>query len=167
MARSRRCFTIGINGTSLKFKLPPGHGDESLTNPKVGKNYSLQQVFPATLLHAGKNTITLANDQGSWALYDDVRLESGAPAPAEPVRLQAEALPWLKRSGQGLQRVVRVSVENLASAHEPASIAWKAGGRSGEEKLDLRFGHNELYLPCPTWNRRPRSNWRSKRAARR
>ena len=54
-------FTVGINGTSLKFRLPPGHGDESLTNPKVGKNYSLQQVFPATLLqrrqehhHAGE-----------------------------------------------------------------------------------------------------------------
>ena len=42
-------FTVGINGTPIKFRLPPGHGDESLTDPKVGKNYSLQQVFPATL----------------------------------------------------------------------------------------------------------------------
>ncbi len=56
-------FTIGINGTSLNVKLPPGHGDESLSNPKVGKNYSLQQVFPATLLarrhehhHAGERS---------------------------------------------------------------------------------------------------------------
>jgi alpha-mannosidase len=142
-------FTVSINGTVLKFKLPPGHGDESLTNPKVGKNYSLQQVFPAALLHAGKNTITLADDQGSWVLYDDVRLESGVAAPAEPVRLQAEALPWLKRSGEGLQRVVKVSVENLASAREPASIAWKTGARSGEEKLDLHFGHNEVSIPLP------------------
>ena len=86
-------LTVGINGTSLKFKLLPGHGDESFSNPKAGKNYSLQQVFPATLLRAGKNTITLANDHGSWALYDDVRLESGVAAPAEPVRLQAEGLP--------------------------------------------------------------------------
>jgi hypothetical protein len=142
-------FTIGINGTVLKFRLPPGHGDESLSNPKVGKNYSLQQVFPATLLRAGKNTITLANDQGSWALYDDVRLESSTAAPAEPVHLHAEALPWLKRSGEGLQRVVKVSVENLASAREPASIAWKSGTRSGEEKLDLHFGHNELFIRLP------------------
>jgi hypothetical protein len=142
-------LTIGINGTVLKFKLPPGHGDESLSNPKAGKNYSLQQVFPATLLRAGKNTITLANDQGSWALYDDVRLESGAAAPAEPLRLQAEALPWLKRSSEGPQRVVKVSVENLANAREPASIAWKAGARSGEEKLDLKFGHNEVNISVP------------------
>src|ERR1017187_2840129 len=45
-------LTVGINGTPLKLKLPPGHGDESLSNAKVGKNYSLQQVLPATLLHA-------------------------------------------------------------------------------------------------------------------
>ena len=142
-------FTIGINGTSLRFKLPAGHGDESFSNPKVGKGYSLQQVFPAALLHAGTNTITLANDQGSWALYDDVRLESGLPAPAEPLRMSAEALPWLKRVGEGVQRVVKVSVENLTSEHESASIAWKAGSRTGEEKLALHFGHNEVAVPLP------------------
>jgi len=146
-------FTIGINGAELKFKLPPGGGDGSLSNPKAGKNYSLQQVFPATLLHAGTNTITLQNDQGSWAHYDDVRLESGAPAPAEPLRLQAEAVPWLKRSGEGLRRVVRVWVENLAGGREPASLAWKAGGNSGEQKLDLRFGHNESFLSMPNVER--------------
>ena len=142
-------FTIGLNGTPLKIKLPPGHGDDSLTNPKAGKNYSLQQVFPAALLHPGKNTITLANEQGSWVLYDDVRLESGVAAPAELVSLHAEGLPWLKRSGEGLQRLVKVSVEDLASERETASIAWKAGARSGKEKLELRFGHNEVSIPLP------------------
>ncbi|MGD0259334.1 MAG: polysaccharide lyase family protein [Verrucomicrobiota bacterium] len=142
-------LTIGINGTSLKVRLPRGHGDESLSNPKAGKNYSCQQAFPATLLQAGKNTITLANASGSWALYDDVRLESGAAAPAEPVSFHADVLPWLKRSGEGLRRVVKVSVENLASEREAASIGWKAGSRSGEEKLDLQFGHNEVNLLLP------------------
>ncbi len=142
-------LTVGINGTSLKFRLPPGHGDESLTNPKVGKNYSLQQVFPATLLHPGKNVIALTDEQGSWALYDDVRLESGAAPPTETVRLHAEALPWLKRSADGLPRAVKVSVENLASMREPATIGWKAGSHSGEEKLVLQFGHNEVSIPLP------------------
>jgi alpha-mannosidase len=142
-------LTVGINGTPLKFRLPPGNGDESLTNPKAGKNYSLQQVFPATLLRAGKNTITLGNDGGSWALYDDVRLESGVAAPVEPVRFHAEGLPWLKRSTEGSRRVVVVSVENLASGHETASLAWKAGARSGKEELNLRFGHNEANILLP------------------
>jgi hypothetical protein len=140
-------LTIGINGTELKFKLPPGGGDQSLSNAKAGKNYCLQQVFPAPLLRPGQNTITVANTQGSWVLYDDVRLASGVPPPAELVRLQADAMPWLKRSGNGVQREVRVWVENLVGVREPASVGWQAGGKSGEQKLDLHFGHNELYLP--------------------
>jgi len=136
-------LTVGINDTALKFKLPPGHGDESLGNPKVGKNYSLQQVFPAALLHAGKNTITLANDQGSWALYDDVRLESGAAAPTEAMRLHAEALPWLKRSGEGLPRVVKGTWWSWARAtpgsprHGPSRLPddtswwWSRAGSAG------------------------------------
>src|SRR5208337_3225579 len=142
-------ISIGINGAELKCRLPAGHGDESLSNAKVGKNYSLRQVFPATLLRAGKNTITLETYQGSWALYDDVRLESGVAAPAELLRLQAEGLPWLKRSGNGAQREVRVWVENLADAREAASLAWQAGSNSGEEKLELHFGHNETLIPMP------------------
>ena len=70
-------------------------------------------------------------------------------APTETVRLHAEALPWLKRSGDGLPREVMVSVENLASLSEPATISWKAGARTGEEKLDLHFGHNAVSIPLP------------------
>ncbi|MGA2864760.1 MAG: polysaccharide lyase family protein [Verrucomicrobiota bacterium] len=142
-------LAIAINGTSLRFRLPPGHGDETLSNFKAGKHFSLAQLFPSALLQAGTNTITLINEQGSWAIYDDVRLESGAAAPAEPVQLRVEALPWLKRSAEGLRRVVKVSVENLANAGESASIAWKAGTNAGGEKLELRFGHNELSLALP------------------
>ena len=142
-------FMVGVNGTSLKFRLPAGNGDAALGNPKAGKNYSLQQVFPAALFQAGKNTITIESSLGSWVLYDAVRLESGVPAPAEPLRLRAEVLPGVKRVGGGLRRMVRVSVENLAVGREPASIGWKAGSNSGEEKLELQFGSKELSIAVP------------------
>ncbi len=142
-------LTVDVNGARLKFQLPPGHGDDSLTNPKAGKSYSVDQLIPPALLRAGTNTITVVNDGGSWALYDDVRLESGAPAPAEPVRLRAEGLPCLRRSAQGLQRVVKVLVEDLAGGREAASLGWKAGTNSGLEKLDLHFGHNERLITLP------------------
>jgi alpha-mannosidase len=145
-AGSPPVFTISINGTPITVRLPRGNGDESLRNPKAGKNYSVKRAFPAALLHTGKNTIALANDGGSWALYDDVRLESGVAAPAKPVHLWVKALPWLKRAPEGLQRVVKVTVENLASAHEPATLAWKSPSRSGEQKMELRFGDNEVEL---------------------
>ena len=140
---------VGVNGTSLKLLLPPGNGDDSLSNPKAGKHYSLQQVFPAALFRAGKNTITIESSLGSWALYDDVRLESGAMAPAEPLSMRAEALPWLKHPGEGLRRVVRVSIDNLVVGREPALLDWRAGSNSSEEKLELQFGHLEVSLPVP------------------
>ncbi len=142
-------LTISLNGTELKFRLPPGHGDDSLTNAKVGRNYSLQQVFPARLLRTGENTLAIENGQGSWALFDDVRLESGAPAPAEPLRLSVEAMPWLKHSADGPRRLVQALVEDLRSVREPATLVWKAGSQSGQEELNLRFGHNEVPLLLP------------------
>jgi hypothetical protein len=78
-----------------------------------------------------------------------VTAQEKAGAPAEPVSVRAKALPWLKRSGEDLPRVERVFVNNLASIREPATIGWKAGTRSGEEKLDLQFGHNEVSIPLP------------------
>ena len=124
---------VGINGTELKLRCPPGAGDGSLTNPKLGKNCALQQVFPATLLQAGTNTITVQTDVGSWVLYDDVRLESGVAPPAEPLRLQAEAMPWLKRADGGVQRQVRVWIENLIGperARDRRLEGWRQSRRA-------------------------------------
>ncbi len=91
-------FAMSINGMPVRANLPAGRGgDLSLADPKAGKNYSLQQLLPSSLLHAGRNVITLKNDRGSWALYDGVRLESGVPAPAELVRLEAQGMPGFKR----------------------------------------------------------------------
>jgi hypothetical protein len=143
------CLTIDINGTQLKRRLPAGNGDASLTNPKAGKNYSLEQVIPATLLHSGGNSITLTNAEGSWALYDDIRLESGAPAPAEPLRVEGQALPFYKRTPEGLRRVMKLSVENQAGGATPAEIVWKAGSYSGRQKFESRFGHNEMFVAMP------------------
>jgi alpha-mannosidase len=142
-------LTIDINGTQLSRALPLGKDDAALTNAKAGKNYSLQQLLPSSLLRAGTNSITLVNSVGSWALYDDIRLESGAPAPPEPVRAEAQAVPWFKRTPAGPRRVVKVSVQNLVNASMPAEVAWTCAGQSGSQKAEVRFGDNELYVAVP------------------
>ena len=101
------------------------------------------------MLHAGTNSITLTNTAGSWALYDDIRLESGAATPAETVRVEAQGLPWLKRTPAGPRRVVKVSGLNLASGSLPAEVAWTCAGQSGSQKFDVRFGDNEVYVTLP------------------
>ena len=142
-------LTMDINGTQLSRTLPRGSGDDALTNPKAGKNYSWQQPIPSSLLHAGTNTITLINAAGSWALYDDVRLESGAPAPTETVHVELQALPWFKRTPAGPRRVVKVLVSNLAGASMPAELTWNCAGQSGSQQFEEKFGDNEVYVTLP------------------
>jgi alpha-mannosidase len=142
-------LTVDINGTQLQRRLPPGNTDEPLTNPKAGKRCSLQQIIPASLLRPGANTITLINAEGSWALYDDLRLESGVPAPAEPLRVDAHPLPWYKRTAAGPRRAVRLTLENLTGASLPAEVSWQAGAQSGSQRAECKFGANEFLVMVP------------------
>ncbi|HEX3625945.1 MAG TPA: polysaccharide lyase family protein [Verrucomicrobiae bacterium] len=142
-------LVIDVNGGAVRQQLPGGAGDESLTNAKSGKRYSLHQLIPATVLHAGDNTITLSSDNGSWALFDDVRLESGVPAPAETLTMRAEPLPFFKRSANGLGRAVRLSINSLEWNATPAELDWTSHGNSGSQQVNLNFGVNEPLLIVP------------------
>jgi alpha-mannosidase len=142
-------LTVDINGTQLRRQLPPGPGDEPLTHAKAGKHCALEQVIPSSLLHTGANTITLINAEGSWALYDAIRLESGVPAPTKLVQVTTQPLPWFKRTPEGGRRVIKVAVENLASATLPGQVNWTAAGQSGTQKFDAHFGNNEVFVTLP------------------
>jgi hypothetical protein len=142
-------LTIDINGERVERRLPAGRNGDALINPKSGKHYSLQQLIPATLFRAGENTIALTDAEGSWALYDDVRLESGVPAPKATLAVRAEPLPFFKRTPDGLRRSVKISIDNLENRGAPAELVWKSKAGSGSQKLDLRFGKNELSILVP------------------
>jgi alpha-mannosidase len=140
---------IDINGAKIETTLQPGGPENALTNPKAGKHSAARQLFPSTLLHGGENTVTLSVVEGSWVLFDDVRLDSGAAAPADTLVMKAEALPFFKRTPGGLQRAVKVSIANLESANTPAELAWKSATRSGSQNLNLHFGENDIPITVP------------------
>ena len=142
-------LAIDINGQTIERQLPRGNSDEPLTNPKAGKKSSLDQLIPPALFHAGDNTISLTSVGGSWALFDDVRLESGAPAPAETLSVKTEPLPFFKDTPDGLRRAVNVSVDNLAGGATPAELSWRSAAASGSQKLDLHFGETDLQILVP------------------
>ncbi|MFH1717171.1 MAG: polysaccharide lyase family protein, partial [Planctomycetota bacterium] len=79
---------IKINDTSFVRELPRGAGDASAHGqPDKGREYRLVVDFPAEVLKAGNNTITITSLAGSWVLYDQVALtapagvEMGTPSP--------------------------------------------------------------------------------------
>ena len=127
---------MDINGQAFERKLLAGGTEAAVNNPKAGKAYSLQQLIPPVMLHAGENSITLTNTSGSWSLFDDVRLESGIPAPAQMVNLHAEPLPFFKQTPDGLQRAVRVSVDSLEGGDLPAELSWKTKDKSGRKNFN-------------------------------
>lgn len=147
--QGRPHLVIDINGEKIETTLPSGSNDQALTNPKAGKHSTARQLFPAALLRTGENTITLSDTEGSWAIFDDVRLESGVPAPAETLSMAAEPLPFFKRSGGEMRRAVSLCVTNLESASVPAEVNWNANGATGSQTFSIHFGENQLPILVP------------------
>ena len=68
---------IQINGREFRRELPHGAGDASVFgDPAQGQEHKFDLVFPAKLLQAGANEISLTTRSGSWMLYDWLGLET-------------------------------------------------------------------------------------------
>ena len=81
---------IQINGRSFERTLPKGKGNDSIEGrPGKIRSFRWEVKFPAELLKAGDNQITITSLSGSWALYDTVTLE--APRGTQPAPV-SEAL---------------------------------------------------------------------------
>lgn len=77
-------FKVTVNGRSWKYLLPKGGGDASLTGD-YGQSISHTIEIPLEkgLIKEGGNAITLTSLEGSWLIFDAIRLEGSADAVAE------------------------------------------------------------------------------------
>ncbi len=142
-------LVIDVNGQRVERKLPNGSTDAALTSPGAGKNCSIRQLIPSTILHRGENAIALTDTEGSWALFDDVRLESNVPAPAETLSVSAQPLPFFKRVHGRLTRAVDVSINNVGAGSDSADLIWNSKSLSGSRKIHLNFGSEKLMIMVP------------------
>lgn len=140
-------LSVSVNGTKFEWKLPAGRGAQALTNPKQGGNYSVRQLISPAMLHAGENTIELSAISGSWALFDDVRMETGVAD--EPVTVDAQPMPFFKQTPDGLYRAVKIAIENIEEPGQSATVQWASKARSGSEKIDLPLGASEAWIKVP------------------
>lgn len=69
-------FKVTVNGQSWQFELPRGGGNESLRGD-YGKSIkrSLEIPLDAGLIKDGGNEINLTSLEGSWLIFDGIRLE--------------------------------------------------------------------------------------------
>ncbi|MEA4916864.1 GH92 family glycosyl hydrolase [Proteiniphilum sp.] len=74
-------FKVTVNGKSWKYILPKGGGDESLSgNYSKSRKHTIEIPLDAGLIRKGGNEINLTNLEGSWLIFDDIRLEGPANA---------------------------------------------------------------------------------------
>lgn len=69
-------FKVTVNGKSWKYILPNGGDDESLRgNYHKSINHTIEIPLDPALISKGGNEISLSNLEGSWLIFDNIRLE--------------------------------------------------------------------------------------------
>ena len=100
-------FKVTVNGKSWKYMLPKGGGENSLEgNFADGVKHTIEIPLDSGLIRKGGNEISFTNLEGSWLIFDDIRLEGQGRA-----KLDDEV-------GQAYLRKVEVAAYQL---EEPAS----------------------------------------------
>ena len=98
-------LSIEINGQAFEHQTTAGTGNVSIEGqPAKGKPQHFEIEFPATLLKAGNNQVSITSTEGSWLLYGRVALETPADVKSAPV----ENVTPPRRAALG---EVRVSVD--------------------------------------------------------
>ncbi|MHB8865643.1 MAG: polysaccharide lyase family protein [Pirellulaceae bacterium] len=114
---------ISINGREFGRELPHGAGDASVYgDPAQGREHTFEISFPAELLKAGANEITLTTRSGSWLIYDWLGLD--APAGLELSEVVGTVLGspqssavLVERNGR-LMQTVQVPVQHFGDPIE-------------------------------------------------
>ncbi len=70
---------VRVNGHPSEFRLPKGGGDDSIFGkPEAGKPYQVVVPVPASHLQRGINSVEIANENGSWLIFDAIRMVAPA-----------------------------------------------------------------------------------------
>ncbi|MDO5524212.1 MAG: polysaccharide lyase family protein, partial [Bacteroidia bacterium] len=78
-------FKVIVNNRSFYYKLPPGGTDVSLTGDFTNAKKHTIEIPVSTLIRKGGNTISLSSIEGSWIIFDAIRLISSKPLKYQPV----------------------------------------------------------------------------------
>ena len=67
-------FKITINGKSWKYALPKGSGKSIDGDYSQIKPHTIEIPLNSGVIRKGSNSIALTSLEGSWILFDDIRL---------------------------------------------------------------------------------------------
>ncbi len=119
---------VTINGRAFDRRLAAGGGDASIFGePAKGKASRWEIAFPASLLKAGENEVTITTLGGSWLLYDAVTLEAPAGLELSPIAdrtmlSSVRAAAMVRRQRDGGVQVLNLAIRHLGEEIEAKAL---------------------------------------------
>ena len=142
---------IRVNGQSWTRDTLPGSSDQSLVQPSKGKPSAVTVDFPAALLTAGVNQVSITTVRGSWMIYDAVTLSAPEEVTlgAAPTFIHLTSAEWLHDVLTGkdnaLQQVLRIQTDNAGAAQE---VTLRVTGET-DRTITVSAGHSALEESYP------------------
>ena len=144
---------IKINDATFMRELPKGAGDPSAFGEvDKGREHKLLIDFPAQVIKAGTNVITITSATGSWILYDYVALKAPVGIKAGPLEsttrlLDVHTQPYLIEHSDGkLYQPVMASILHIG---EPTDAAIAVSGSALVKKM-LKSGYKVIEGLAPS-----------------
>jgi hypothetical protein len=147
---------VRINDQPFARDLPAGGGDASISgDPTKGRPHRWEIPFPATLLRAGENELTITTVRGSWVLYDALALQVPAGVALAAVRSRTfvdaiEPVRALKQEKGAMVQSVQVRLRHLG---DPARVTVRLGGLDSiPVELEPGLQEREFRVPAVRTN---------------
>lgn len=140
---------IDINGHRMEKQLSPGAGRQLKDSAGHGLPQSVGIDAPAGWFKEGLNVIRMGSIKGSWAIFDDIRLESDAPLTVTPssgtLVVSAKAAGFEYAEGGKRVQPVLVDLYQLDTAQV---LRFSVSGFPVQAKR-VETGHSILEISLP------------------
>ena len=152
---------VSINSFAEKFQLPAGKGDDALVgriNLSGKQQYSIS--IPKGIIRTGGNQITISVLEGSWVLFDHIRLEGPHDVeltkPSKVFLREVESANYEIRKGGSLYQPLLIDAEHLDG--NPTLTVELDGALILSEKIDT--ARYILEAPMPAVRQSKSSSYR-------
>lgn len=148
-AKKPTVLRVEINGNRQELNINPGNGKSLDGNYSAGKQNTASFEIPGNWLKKGLNTIQMGMVSGSWAIFDDIRMEGGEDLQVEDVSssliLSAKASPFeLKKGNKRIQPLLI----DIIQMDKEESINVVVEGLQPVTK-SIEKGHAIIEIPMP------------------
>ena len=153
-------FKVSINGKSWKYRLPKGSGKNSIEDStSVGKEFVIEIPIESKLIKMGGNEISLTTLQGSWLIFDHLRLEGSGNTQLTEIKKvflrDVKAANYEIETSEGKAQPLLVDLEHLSG--KPQIEVLLNGKKIFGETVET--GRYQFEAPMPAVETATKSNY--------